>query len=149
MSPDQQSPSSARSVLGTAVPCICLLVLLLPAPCSHAAVEFVDSGQSPGDGRTIESAVGDPDGDDDPDVCTTHADQGNTAWINDGAGGFSSAGVLLRNGYSITLVDVDNDRDLDALVGTHEGTGGNRLYLNETEVATEAASWGRLKALAR
>jgi hypothetical protein len=76
-------------------------------------------------------ALGDLDGDGDLDA-VVGGSEGNIVWINQGGaqggqpGTFVSGAMLGAAGYGITLGDVDNDGDLDALVVGNS----NQLWLN-------------------
>jgi hypothetical protein len=53
-------------------------------------------------------------------------------WINDGIGNFIYSGTLGYNGISLFFADVDSDTDTDVAIGYMEGSGGNKIFLNET-----------------
>jgi hypothetical protein len=108
--------------------------LILGVTCLFAAIyvfadeiSFVDSGQNLGDGRTFSIALGDIDGDNDLDA--------SKIYLNHGSGSFGDSGQSLgQSGQKIVLFDVEGN-----------GTGGNKLYFNESAVPMRPASWGRLK----
>jgi len=61
-------------------------------------------------------------------------------WINDGTGNFNYSGSLGYNGISLFLADVDNDTDTDVAIGYWEGSGGNKVFLNQTITGVENQS---------
>ncbi|MCB1565449.1 MAG: VCBS repeat-containing protein [Rhodanobacteraceae bacterium] len=76
-------------------------------------------------------ALGDVDGDGDPDLVLGNDGQTNQLYRNDGSGGFTAAGSIgseTDNTRALSLVDVDGDGDLDLITGN--ATQVNRLYLN-------------------
>ena len=86
---------------------------------------------------TFDLAVGDLDGDGDPDVFVAEglliAGTQNHLRLNDGSGGFADSPnpipSVLDDTWAVALEDVDGDGNLDALVGNYGGQ--NRLYLND------------------
>jgi len=77
------------------------------------------------------SASGDVDGDGDPDLACVTSTGINFLLMNDGKGFFTSIPALLVPGetcLSVILVDVDGDKDLDALLAID---GPNRVFLND------------------
>jgi hypothetical protein len=52
--------------------------------------------------------------------------------INDGIGNFIYSGTLGYNGISLFFADVDSDTDTDVSIGYWEGSGGNKIFLNES-----------------
>jgi hypothetical protein len=89
---------------------------------------------------TVDLAVGDVDGDGDLDLLAANA-FGTAAYaipfdrlyLNDGSGHFSDATSQLPSNpgrtHAVGLVDVEDDGDLDALIGRYDFP--NRLYLND------------------
>ncbi|MEM7199674.1 MAG: VCBS repeat-containing protein [Planctomycetota bacterium] len=102
-------------------------------------------------------ALGDVDGDGDPDIvlgCTTFGGERNRLYLNDGAGTFSdvSAARLPDLSYTtldIALADVDGDGDQDILCanGTFADAQQDRLYLNDGAGTFADATLGRLPAI--
>jgi Tol biopolymer transport system component/acetyltransferase-like isoleucine patch superfamily enzyme len=93
--------------------------------------EFTDSGQELGSSSSWAVALGDLDGDGDPDAFVANNSQPNRVWLNDGAGIFSLKDPPMGNYYSqdVALGDLDGDGDLDAFVANLSQP--NRVYWND------------------
>jgi hypothetical protein len=113
---------------------------------------FSDTGQQLGrSGHGID--VGDLDGDGDPDlIISTHLDSApSRVYLNDGNAVFQELeGVFAVNiGYSVHLLDIDGDGDLDAVGGAADAA---TVYLNDgtghfsaSEIVTPPTNvWGDL-----
>jgi len=92
---------------------------------------------------TSSVAMGDVDGDGDPDALLANWVQ-NRLYLNEGNGVFTDATSQippdLDYSNAVALGDLDGDGDLDAFVGNEWG-GPNRVYLNEGNgVFTDASS---------
>ncbi len=101
-----------------------------PEP-SVAYIEFINSGQQLGLGRSWDVALADLDGDGDLDAFVANGSQGeqtNAVWINDGGGNFAKKEQNLGFGMGVALGDLDGDRDLDALVTDWNAPPG--IWLN-------------------
>ncbi len=85
-------------------------------------------------------AVGDVDGDGDPDLVIGNGSKvsgaQNKLYLNDGKGKFTDKTStnfprVIDGSYALVLFDADGDKDLDLFVGNDSGLGEqNRLYLN-------------------
>ena len=103
---------------------------------SQAGVPFAISDSD----DTTALAIGDVDDDGDIDLVVANFDQANKLYLNNGAGSLVSSGVGIGEvvndaatetdaSSSIAMMDVDNDGDLDVVVGNYSQV--NKLYLNE------------------
>lgn len=99
---------------------------------------FMDGGQDLGSAWTYDVALGDLDGDGDPDAFTAQwYPHGNKVWINQGGSQGGTAGVFLDSGQmlgsvaslGVVLADVDGDADLDAFVASNY-PAGCQVWLN-------------------
>ncbi|MEW6358544.1 MAG: FG-GAP-like repeat-containing protein [Planctomycetota bacterium] len=96
---------------------------------------FVPLGTfGPGSDNTLDLAAGDLDNDGDMDVVASGAGELTMFYLNEYNSGFttSTVGVQLpsssQDSRSVAVGDVDNDGDLDIVVGNY--LGKNKLYLN-------------------
>jgi len=97
---------------------------------------FQDSGQPLGDRFSISVALGDVDGDGDPDAYVGNITDDDALWINQGglqegtAGEFAASGQTLMAGSTrdVALGDVDDDGDLDAFLAR---AGANAVWINQ------------------
>nr|NQU89572.1 VCBS repeat-containing protein [Bacteroidota bacterium] len=80
----------------------------------------------------------DADLDGDYDLITTHFENGNKLWLNEGTGIFAPEGQIFGSMevHSVGCADFDDDEDWDVVFGQLEGTGGNSVYLNESTLGT-------------
>ena len=74
----------------------------------------------------------DADKDGDADMVTAHIQNGNKFWLNDGSGIFSSQGTVfgMDRVLRISSGKLNDDDDIDVLLGKLEGLGGNEIYIN-------------------
>jgi hypothetical protein len=110
-----------------------------------------------GPGGAKSAALGDIDGDGDLDLIGLTSDIPPQCWENIGTPEtfqFVENPSMLTGvdgpsdgGFGLVLVDIDADGDLDLLIAGHMWE--NLLFLNESYVPVEAASWGRIKAMFR
>ena len=102
--------------------------------------QFGDSGQRLDATLLAELAVGDLDGDGDPDVIVSNMDLPNEVWLNDG-GRFVDSGLRLGDNSDMSskpsLGDLDGDGDLDLFVGSLAGRP--EIWFNTTVVTPTAA----------
>ncbi len=102
-----------------------------PPELSGANIDFRNSGQQLGLGRSWDVALGDLDGDGDLDAFVANGSQGeqtNAVLVNDGAGNFAIKEQDLGFGMGVALGDLDGDGDLDALVTDWNTPAG--IWLN-------------------
>ncbi|MCB1049202.1 MAG: VCBS repeat-containing protein [Acidobacteria bacterium] len=104
---------------------------------NNGAGLFNDSGQRLGNFRSTAAALGDLDGDGDLDAVVAHSDQdcdgANSVYFNDGKGNFEEVQLFGNDpSFSLALGDLDQDGDLDVVVG-NRGTEGwpDRVWLND------------------
>ena len=91
---------------------------------------------------SVNLAVADLDGVNGPDIVVGNDEwQPNKLYLNDGSGGFTSAGIpvgsLDDGNGDLDLADVDGDGDVDLLVANKNGF--NKLYLNDGSAVFSAA----------
>jgi hypothetical protein len=94
-----------------------------------AGVSFRKSEQYFEPARTSHIAIGDLDGDGDPDaVFSNMAFNDSRVWLNDGSGNFSPIEPpLTQLGHGVDLGDLDADGDLDIFI-TCAGYGENNIW---------------------
>jgi hypothetical protein len=94
-------------------------------------------------GYSMDAAVGDLDGDGDPDILIAHEHRPNILLLNDGDGRFSDASDRIPSAEldseDVGIADFDGDGDLDAVVVT-EDDRANELYLNRGDGTFRDAS---------
>ena len=100
---------------------------------------FSEHSSYPGNGEYV--VMGDLDNDGDIDAVTCGIEKNIKIWLNDGTGNFIYLGSLGYNGLSVCLADVDNDNDNDVAVGFWEGSGGNKIFINQTITGIENISF--------
>ncbi len=110
---------------------------------------FADSGQAlPGGGIVTAVALGDLDGDGDPDLVFGVLDgSGNRVWLNDGRGRFTDSGRRLGSTatYAVALGDLDGDGDLDLVTGEQNSISGSiTIWTNDGHGAF--SNTGRLRS---
>ena len=110
-----------------------------------------------GPGALGHAALGDIDGDGDPDLVGITSDTPLQCWENTGTPEVfefvenpdmvPGEGVSPETGKDVELVDIDADGDTDLLVISV--FDGNYLFLNEGLVSVESTRWGVIKAMFR
>jgi TolB protein len=97
--------------------------------------QFTDSGQRLSAVNNAGVALGDLDGDGDPDLVLTDYQKPNQVWVNDGMGSFSDSGIRFGDGQFYRhahLGDLDGDGDLDVFLATFGiGEGPNEIWFNQ------------------
>ncbi len=105
-----------------------------------AAVNFIDSGQElGGDVESSAVALGDVDGDGDPDAIVANYGGPSKLWINQGgdqggaAGHFQDSGQTLSSNFAVdvALGDLDGDTDLDAFIVLDSFGDSNQVWINQ------------------
>lgn len=90
--------------------------------------------------RTFEIAMGDLDGDGDPDAVSSNMEFiDSRVWLNDGKGFFTATGQLLtQQGHGVEIGDLDGDGDLDIFITcAHFGANNawhqrpSKIYFND------------------
>jgi len=78
----------------------------------------------------------DADQDNDYDIISSTKENGNTLWLNEGNINFTSIEAVFGKTSVIAIgcEDLDGDEDLDVVFGYTEGSGGNTIYFNESEI---------------
>lgn len=112
--------SPALVLMGTMLLGACLLFPPLSPPAgSDALITFEESDQDLGTADGFTCAVGDIDGDVDPDLLIVGGGAAPVrVWCNDGSGFFtdSGQGLGLDLNHGVALGDLDGDQDLDVFV---------------------------------
>jgi hypothetical protein len=96
-------------------------------------IRLEKSSQALGMSETFQAALGDLDGDGDPDAVFANP-MSNSAevWLNDGHGVFEDTGQqLTQYGHGVGLADFDGDGDLDAFIVCHQFSLPSKVYLND------------------
>jgi hypothetical protein len=113
----------------------------------RARGELREASQSLGEASTAGVALGDLDGDGDPDAFVAN-EGANAIYTNDGAGTLDPAGALSladadssRTAAAVALGDLDGDGDTDALVANGDGHA-NALYTNAGDHTFSLTSFG-------
>lgn len=104
---------------------------------NNGSGHFTDSGQVLGNEKGRAVALGDLDGDGDPDAFVANASsfigtEADRVWLNDGKGAFTDSGQSLSPDPStdVALADLDSDGDLDAVVGSEWPLNPKTVWLN-------------------
>jgi len=97
---------------------LALAGVMLAAPLASLGVTLVPD-QSLSDDQSYQVAIGDMDGDNDPDLVFGQYNDYVELWLNDGTGQFSNSGMDLGNNYasSLYIVDANDDGSPDLFVG--------------------------------
>lgn len=108
---------------------------------------FVDTGQALSIGYTGGVAIGDMDGDGDPDVVTAGWNSAGVVWANDGHGVLTALCEIPTYSlhvHAAELVDVDQDGDLDVFFATAGGMCCQNLWLNDGygQLAVDSSNFG-------
>jgi hypothetical protein len=115
--------------------CLLLLFLFFLVEVAGAGTGvFIDSGQSLGNLRSLDVALGDLDGDRDLDAFVGNYENENRVWFNDGTGNFTDSGqsMGIKPSPGVALGDVDGDDDLDAVVANWFGfMPSAKVWLND------------------
>lgn len=94
------------------------------------------------EGLSMDAAVGDLDGDGDPDVVIANEHRPNILLLNEGRGHFRNASdripQVAHDSEDVGIADFDGDGDLDVIV-VSEDDRVNELYLNRGDARFEAA----------
>ena len=114
------------------------ITLLIPSLVSSQEIHFTSNSRlvlGMGTDKSASVSAGDIDNDGDIDLVVAngrHWPQTNKVFINNGSGKFTVAKALdniEETSYATELADIDNDGDLDVIVGNDMAP--NALYLND------------------
>ncbi|MCI0534972.1 MAG: FG-GAP-like repeat-containing protein, partial [Verrucomicrobiales bacterium] len=119
------------------------------ATAAPSRIQFSGSGQLlGGNDLSADVALGDVDGDGDPDALIAKPATNSQVWLNQGGRQAGSAGTFLDSGrllpvgiyQSVALVDLDSDRDLDAFF-LEDGASANASEIWMNQGSSEAEVW--------
>ena len=126
---------------------VLLMATVLSVPIGFAQeplfIDVTETNLPPLPPECMDAAVGDVDGDGDPDMALAIERQPNVLMLNDGTGVFSNVSERLprtiHDSEDTEFIDVDVDGDMD-LVFASEDSADNELYLNDGEAGFTDAS---------
>lgn len=121
-------PTATLAPTSTAAPAFAPTI----TPSLQPTLDFIDSGQRLGMGRSRDVVLADVDLDGDLDAVVANDMQAgipSTVWLNDGSGAFSSTGQDLGYAMSLSLIDLDGDGDPDIFFVSWDEPG--RVWIND------------------